>query len=224
MSESIPVVICPHRIEINSVFEDIKNTIFPDNADGDLFQWLSEVDLAGIGSIDYVLVRTDNKKKIKDFCCIELQTNGTTGTPWEAVEDIRKHGKYKKMSYKYGLNLANQYQKTMMQQVFKKGRIIEKWQKHLIFVLQDIGIRYLEKSDASDTSGLKHNATCHIDPTRYIHLEQFSMWWSENMWIPKITDVYSTDMKGVERLLGGQSEKPVIPLEKFIELIHTKLI
>ena len=42
MSESIPVVICPHRIEINSVFEDIKNTIFPDNADGDLFQWLSE--------------------------------------------------------------------------------------------------------------------------------------------------------------------------------------
>ena len=49
------------------------------------------------------------------------------------------------------------------------------------------------------------------------------MWW-KNMWIPKITDVYSTDMKGVERLLGGQSEKPVIPLEKFIELIHTKLI
>ena len=36
--------------------------------------------------------------------------------------------------------------KTMMQQVYKKGQVIETWNKKIVFVIQDVALEYLENA------------------------------------------------------------------------------
>jgi len=115
-------------------------------------EWISEVNLGSGGYVDYVAITKDKQGNITDFLCVEIQAAGTTGSPYPAVSDIIQHGKYTKKSYNFGINWANQYSKTMMQQVYKKGKIISHWKRKIVFVVQDIGIDYLKNH--CDTSRL----------------------------------------------------------------------
>ncbi len=58
---------------------------------------------------------------------------------------MSKYGHYKN-AYTYGLNWANEFMKTMMQQVYKKGQVIETWNKKIVFVIQDVALEYLENA------------------------------------------------------------------------------
>ena len=131
-----PCVVCPHRLDAGGLMQNLKHMVFG----GRPVKVVDEVDMNG-GKFDHVLIHCGPKDTIKDFCCVEFQTSGTTGTPWNAVVDIKSRGRYTKDAYPYDFNHANQYQKTMMQQVFKKGRVTETWKKHLLILLQDTGLK-----------------------------------------------------------------------------------
>ena len=213
----VPSVTCPHRLEVPSVFRTIKQIAFGDEQ----VSLIREANM-GIGSFDYVLVLCDGSE-IRDFCCVEVQTNSTIGTPWIAVQDIKERGRYSRNAYPYNFNWAHQYQKTMMQQIYKKGRVIDKWKKHLIVVLQDVGLEYLKRSETSDMSGLIENPDMKlIDSKRRIHFATFEMRWAVDHWIPSITRLYDASVRDVANMMGTNWEGDA-GLSDFIKRLQTKL-
>ena len=85
-----------------------------------------------------------------------------------------------------------------MQQAYKKGKIIKHWNRKIIFVIQDVGMNYIQKS--SNTTGLeKYNAKLPID------FCTFELIWNETLisWKLKFKEIYSTDIEGINLMLGG---------------------
>jgi hypothetical protein len=79
------VIICPHRLlERKQIFADCLH-LLTSHQPGNELHLVPEVAIPG-GSVDYFLVSTDAKRKVKDFVGIELQTMDTTGTVWPERE------------------------------------------------------------------------------------------------------------------------------------------
>lgn len=182
-----------------------------------VIEWVSEVSLGAAGSVDYVAVKLDaSGTSVEDFLCVEFQAAGTTGTPWLAVLDFKDSRSFSKSSYKYGINWANEFVKTMMQQVYKKGRVIQSWNRKIIFVVQDVAIEYLRS--AVDTSGLR--GARDDDP---IHFLTFGMDWQNGVgWKLTHNGSYSTDLAGVNRILGGAMAEDFPTEETFKSHIYSK--
>ncbi|MCU0447901.1 MAG: hypothetical protein MUE85_23625 [Microscillaceae bacterium] len=158
LPSSVPVIICPHRFETDYIFQTLQELYFSESND---IKWAREVSIGVGGSVDFVAVKLVNGEII-DFLPIEWQAAGTTGTPWDAILEFKQNRTFSKEAYPFGINWANEFVKTMMQQVYKKGKIIESWQRKIVFVIQDVGLAYLRS--ACDTSGLKaRNQTDPID-------------------------------------------------------------
>ena len=216
----IPNIICPQRLLDDKIFKDLKNIIFPKNRN---IRRIQEVSI-GDGKIDYVFVKCGKNKKVNDFCCVEFQTGDTTGSVWDAIIHMKKSWKYEKNNYKYGFNWAHQYQKTMMQQILKKGLIIEKWKKHLLIYFQDVGMRYLSNSPSSDINELKLNKSMKITSNKYyIHFVIFKMEWKRTKWVPTIDKLYDTTASNIINLLGAPKNKNKKTVSKFIDHIQDKL-
>lgn len=220
----IPVVICPQRFRVKYVFDLIVEKYFGSISDEYIIQWASEVSLGNTGgSVDFVAIKRKKfgeiLSNIEDFICVEFQANGTTGTPWKAIQELKNGGKFLSDSYPYGLNWAMEYPKTMMQQAYKKGLIIQQWNKKLVFILQNSGMDYLHS--ICDTSGL-HNSL-DSDP---IHFMTFKMEWnsSDNEWQLKYDNDFSTDTEGIRKILAGDIQDNHLTIEKFIENIERKII
>ncbi|MCS6987889.1 MAG: NotI family restriction endonuclease [Chloroherpetonaceae bacterium] len=211
--EYLPVIVCPHRFNVPAVFNEIQEQYLKE---WDNIEWVTEVSIGVGGSIDFVAVnRSKEDAKIKDFLCVEFQAAGTTGTPWQAVLDFKRDRRFSTDNYKYGINWANEFVKTMMQQVFKKGKIIQHWRRKIIFVIQDIGLEYIRT--ATDASGLR--PANDDDP---IHFCAFGLAWSDNGWIFRPVERVSTDIDGVSRILGGALSEEYPSVEKFIANIERK--
>ncbi len=203
-----PVIICPFRFLDEVVYNSIHDRFFPD---WDNTRWIKEVTMGVSGNIDYVAVKTnDDGSQVEDFFCIELQANGTTGSPYPYVQDLLRLGRYAG-NYTFGLNWANEFMKTMMQQVYKKGQVVVHWNRKIVFVIQDVALQYLESS--VDTSGLRNNME---DP---IHFMTYSLRWNEadnkfemyhDRWV-------STDLDGVNRILAGANAEEYLTAENFLE-------
>ncbi len=212
--EHLPVVICPHRFNTPEIFKTIQIEYLSlwENID-----WVTEVSIGVGGSVDYVAVDRDkNTGKVKDFLCVEFQAAGTTGTPWQAVLEFKKNRKFSTDSYNYGINWANEFVKTMMQQVLKKGKIVEYWQHKIIFVIQDIGLQYIKT--ATDASALR--VANDKDP---IHFCTFGLEWTSNKWAFNFVEKVSTNTDGINKILGGTLADRYPSVEKFIENIERKV-
>ncbi len=216
----VPVIICPHRFEISVVKKTIKENYFPDANENDIL-WVPEVHLnQTAGFFDYVAAlvdRTNEPAKVIDFVCVELQAAGTTGTPWDAFQEHKKNGKFSKDTYNFGINWANEFAKTMMQQAYKKGLIVSRWKKKLVFVIQDIGLRYLEQN--YDVSGLHEPKE-----TDYIDFCTLDMVWNDNnnAWELKFARLVSTNEDGVRKMLGGVNEEDYPTVQQLIKRISEK--
>lgn len=143
-----PVIICPMRFREDAMFETIRLKYLSDWKN---VKWIPEVSIGVGGNVDYVAVETDKKGRITDFLCVEIQAAGTTGSPYYWIENLRKTGRLTKpVKHNYGINWANEFTKTMMQQAYKKGKIAEHWGRKIVFVIQDVALEYLrKKSDCS---------------------------------------------------------------------------
>lgn len=209
-----PVIICPHRFNTSVIFDTVQKEYL---SQWDNIEWVKEVSIGVGGSVDYVAINRDTQiEKIKDFLCVEFQAAGTTGTPWAAVLDFKKNRSFSKESYPYGINWANEFIKTMMQQVFKKGKIIEFWRHKIIFVIQDVGMDYIKS--ATDASGLRPANS--DDP---IHFCTFKLNWTDDKWIFQFVEKVSTNLDGINKILGGALPDEYPSVEKFIENIKRKL-
>lgn len=216
----IPVIICPHRFELSVVKKIIMDNYFP-NADEDDVLWIPEFHVTQtIGFFDYVAAlvdRTSDPVRVIDFVCVELQAAGTTGTPWDAFQEHKKNGRFSKNTYDFGINWANEFAKTMMQQAYKKGLIVSQWKKKLVFIIQDIGLKYLEQN--YDTAGLRepNNAD-------YIDFCTVEMVWNdnENAWKLQFVRRVSTNEEGVRKMLGGGNEADFPSVDQFSRRIADK--
>ena len=216
-----PVVICPHRFNTAEVFDGIANHYFPSDANS-FTQWVPEVSIGLGGSIDYVLAKCNraNPTVIEDFVCVEFQAAGTTGTPWQAVLDFRQNRQIGGRNYKYGINWANEFAKTMMQQVYKKGMIVTSWNKRIVFVLQDVGMDYL-RAGSYDITGLRQPPT----PQDAIHFYTLRMNWDgrSRQWRLAPAGIYGSDLEGIRKILSGSASDEYITLAGFFANIRRRL-
>ena len=208
-----PVIICPQRFKEDSMFESIRQIYL---SGWQNVKWIPEVNIGVGGSIDYVAVEVDKKDNVKDFLCVELQAAGTTGSPYPAVKEIKTSGYFESTSYNYGINWANEFSKTMMQQAYKKGKILESWGRKIVFVVQDIAIEYLKS--ATDCSLLtEKNTELPVD------FCTFKMIWTPcKNWNLASDKIYSTSIEGVNLMLGGASINDYLTENEFIENIIKK--
>jgi len=95
---------------------------------------------------------------------------------------------------------------------------LEHWGRKLIFIVQDVALRYLEKS--YDTSGL-HPA----DPQDSLYFYGLSMIWDEasQQWQQHFARRLGTNTEGVRRLLGGLNQERYPDEANFKHSLLTKL-
>lgn len=213
-SECTPVIVCPFRfLEDDIVFNSVKKRFF--NAWKSV-KWVKEVNMGVSGNVDYVAAKIDpDSNKVTDFFCVEFQANGTTGSPYPYIKDLFKYGKYKD-SYTYGLNWANEFMKTMMQQVYKKGNVVKTWNKKIVFVIQDVALKYLREN--VDTSDLRQKED------DIIHFLTFKEVWDDkcNKFTLKEDEWVSTDLEGINKILAGANEKDYLTKEDFLKNVIAK--
>ncbi|MDR2169689.1 MAG: hypothetical protein LBP59_06070 [Planctomycetaceae bacterium] len=209
-----PVIICPQRFKENIMFDTIRKKYLSCWTN---IEWISEVNIGVGGSVDYVAITKDKNNKIIDFFCLELQAAGTTGSPYPAIVDIRETGKFQRDSYNFGINWANEFSKTMMQQAYKKGKIVNHWGRKIVFVLQDVGLKYIHS--ACDTSKLQQN-------TKEMPVDfcTFKMIWDTNQdkWTLSFDTIVSTDIDVINLMLGGAKVDMYLTEEEFITNIIKK--
>ena len=203
-----PVIICPQRFKESIMFDTIRKNYLSHWTN---IEWITEVNIGVGGSVDYVAITRDKNNKIIDFFCVELQAAGTTGSPYPAITDICETGKFQRNSYKFGINWANEFSKTMMQQAYKKGKIVNHWGRKIVFVLQDCGLKYIKT--ACDTSRLKSS-----DNKMPIDFCTFSLVWDDiqNIWKLCFSSIESTDIEGINLMLGGATVEEYLTEEEFI--------
>ena len=211
-AEFSPVIICPHRFREESVLADIAAHYFPQ---AQSLVWVKEVSMEAGGSVDYVGFISDGNGGVEDFLCVEFQAAGTTGTPWDGIVALRE-GRPLEKSYNYGINWANEFLKTMMQQAFKKGKIVDSWGRKIVFVMQDIGLEYIRS--AVDDSDLR--AARDEDP---VHFCTFAMKWEgRGGWRLRHAERVSTDIAGIVKILGGANLRDCPSVEAFKRNIWRK--
>lgn len=207
-----PVIICPQRFKEDILFETIRTKYLSGWSN---VKWVQEVSIGVGGNVDFVAVETDGKEKIKDFLCVEIQAGGTTGSPYPYVEELREKGHFSGKNHLYGINWANEFSKTMMQQAYKKGKIVAHWKRKIVFVVQDVAMKYL--ANAVDCSGLVD-----FKPDFPVDFCSFSLERDASLWKLKFQNVRSTTMAGINRMLGGTAVDDYPSEEEFKQNILRK--
>lgn len=207
-----PVIICPQRFREDTMFETIREKYL---ATWENIKWVKEVRIGVGGNVDYVAVNIGKDGEIQDFLCVEIQAGGTTGTLYPYLEDFKKYGHFSDTNYTFGINWANEFSKTMMQQAYKKGKIIEHWKRKIVFVLQDVAMEYLHK--ATDCSMLVPS-----DEKLPVDFCTFSLSFQKTKWIMSFDKIYSTSIDGINKTLGGAPVDEYPSENDFIQNIRRK--
>lgn len=211
-----PIIICPQRFKEETVFESIRLHYLKNWSN---VKWVSEVKLGIAGSVDYVAIELDSNKTIKNFQCVEFQTAGTTGSPYPYIKDLQQYGDFHHAHHTYGINWANEFVKTMMQQAYKKGKIMEFWKRKIIFVLQDAAWEYISSStDCSQVVGFNWD-----NPVDFC---TFSLRYknNNNLWKLEFNNIYSTTINGVSTIIGGAKVDEYPTENEFKDYILKKAI
>lgn len=209
-----PVIVCPQRFKEDILFDTLRKKYLNSWKN---VKWVQEVNIGSGGSVDYVAVELDAHSIVKDFLCVEIQAAGTTGSPYPYVKELIENGRFSGIRHSYGINWANEFSKTMMQQAFKKGKIVESWKRKIVFVVQDVAMEYL--SMATDCSLLTPP-----DPHSPVDFCSFSLVSSStgNNWKLKFDQIKSTSIEGISQMLGGANVNEYPTENEFVRYIMRK--
>ena len=207
-----PVIICPQRFKEESMFETIRQKYLSHWKN---VKWIQEVNIGVGGNVDYVAVEVDKFDIVQDFLCVEIQAAGTTGTPYPYVKELLEYGHYTGRNYTYGINWANEFAKTMMQQAYKKGKIVEYWNRKIVFVVQNLAMEYLQAT--SDCSKLEN-----YNPEYPVDLCSFGLHWNGSKWTLSFDNIKSTTIDGINRIIGGANINEYPTEEEFMKNIIKK--
>lgn len=178
-------------------------------------KWIQEVNIGVGGNVDYVAVEVDEYDVVKDFLCVEIQAAGTTGTPYPYVQELLEKGRYSGKTHTYGINWANEFTKTMMQQAYKKGKIVEYWKCKIVFVVQNLAMDYIQAT--SDCSKLEDS-----NPDFPVDFCSFGLRWKDNKWELEFDNIKSTTIEGINRIIGGAKVDEYPTEKEFIRNIIKK--
>ena len=106
----------------------------------------------------------------------------------------------------------------MMQQVYKKGMVMESWGKKIVFVIQDVGLAYIQSAtDARDLHEARDNDA--------IHFCTFRIMWdkSSKAWQLEFDKRMRTDIEGIRKILGGAPEDEFPTISEFKNNISRRL-
>jgi hypothetical protein len=215
-----PIIICPLRLlERRQIFTDCLH-LLTGHEPGNELHVVSEISVPG-GSIDYVLASARDGK-VRDFVAIELQTLDTTGTVWperqrflieKGMRDMVSSDAEDRRSY--GMNWK-MTAKTILVQLHHKIQTFEGVSKHLVLVLQDRLLEYMEREF---TFG--HLSAARTSDPMHFHSYAMRNTRPSGHRIDLVKRL-STDTKGIATCLGLQSEARV-ELEVIVRVIEQKL-
>ena len=215
---AIPTLICPFRLlERSQIFTDCIHLLTL-HEPGNELRIVGELAVPG-GSIDYCLVSVRGGE-VKDFVGIELQTMDTTGTVWpERQRFLQQHGVAVKpedvaSGKVFGMNWK-MTAKTILVQLNHKIETFDHLGKHLVLVLQDRLLAYMQRKFAFD----------HIEGVRggdAMHLHAYQLCEERDAYRLRLTERLSTDAAGVAACLGLQVDAKV-ELTAILQRIEAKL-
>lgn len=141
--EPHPHVICPVRfVQNHQIFWDA-NRLF-ETKEGTETIIIPEATLP-MGRIDYILAQYDpSMRQVVDFNILEVMACSTTrtGDVLRSLHDILE-GSQIQRTLKYGINFR-QVISRMMVQILAKAFACEKWNKRMIWAVQDVLFRYMQ--------------------------------------------------------------------------------
>jgi len=214
-----PIAICPYRLlERRQVFTDCLHLLSL-HEPGNELHILPEISIPG-GSVDY-FVASVRGSKVKDFVGIELQTLDTTGTVWPARQKYLSQAGVTPISeppveYKtYGMNWK-MTAKTILIQLHHKVETLEAIDKHLVLVIQDFLLQYLQ-----DQFQFAHVTSARLGDSMHIHAYQMAEQGHGGHRLQLATRL-STDSSGIATCLGLQAETKV-ELQKIVEQLEAKI-
>lgn len=211
------IIICPHRLlEKQKIFFDSLHLLSL-HEPGNELHVVSEIAIPG-GSVDYFLVSA-NDNKVKDFVGIELQTLDTTGTVWPERQrfidtiglPVNQSDKESKKTF--GINWK-MTAKTILVQLHHKIQTFENLNKHLVLVLQDCLLDYMEKEFV-----FEHIKNAKIGDAMHFHSYELSENPKPSI---KLDRRLSTDTVGIAKCIGLQAEAN-IKLEEIIKILENKI-
>ena len=211
------IIICPHRmLEKQKIFFDCLH-LLTTHEPGNELHVVSEISIPG-GSVDYFLVSA-NDNKIEDFIGIEIQTLDTTGTVWPERQRFLdknrlKVNKLDKKSKKtFGINWK-MTAKTILVQLHHKIQTFENLNKHLVLVLQDCLLDYMENEFV-----FGHIKTPKIGDSMHFH--SYKLLGSETPVI-KLNKRISTNREGIAKCIGLKAEAN-IKIEELMKILENKI-
>jgi hypothetical protein len=212
------IIICPFRLlERSQIFIDCIHLLTL-HQPGNELRIIPEIAVPG-GSIDYCLASVRSGKVI-DFTGIELQTLDTTGTVWpERQRFLQRHGISVRdvdvVSRKgFGMNWKMTAKTTLMQ-LHHKIHTFEHLSKHLVLVIQDCLIDYMQREFSFE----------HIQDARLgdpMHFHSYELLAEASGYRIQLTERWSTDSNGIAQCLGLQTS-PRVELEAMLRQIEEKL-
>ncbi len=217
---SIPVIICPHRLlERKQIFIDCLH-LLTNHEPGNELHVVPEISIPG-GNVDYFLVSALNNK-VKDFVGIELQTLDTTGTVWPERQRLLEElgvpteDSQSQSRKTFGINWK-MTAKTILIQLHHKIETFESINKKLVLVIQDCFLDYIQREFSF--SHVSHQAQ--LGDSMHIHAYQMSEQTDQSFRLA-LSSRLSTDVEGIARCLGLQAEANV-ELEQIVKALESKL-
>lgn len=214
-----PIIICPFRLlERRQIFTDCLHLLSV-HEPGNELHIIPEISIPG-GSVDYFLASVKNDK-VRDFVGIELQTLDTTGTVWpERQRFIKSLGlpavKEDLASYKtFGMNWK-MTAKTILIQLHHKIQTFEHINKHLVLVVQDHLLSYLQKEFQ-----FSHMKDARVGDPMHIHSYVMKKM-KGRAYRLDLSSRLSTDTEGIALSLGLQAEANM-ELETVIKQLESKI-
>ena len=214
----IPVMICPNRLLArNQVFLDCIHLLTL-HEPGNELHIISEVTIPG-GVVDFFLLSARNNRVI-DFVAIELQTLDTTGTVWPARQHFL-HSQSVKNEFNaadkrsFGMNWK-MTAKTILVQLNHKIRTLENLNKHLVLVLQDHLLAYMQEEFAFD-----HIGQARLGDSAHFHTYNFVNNGTAPLKI-ELTNRLSTNADGIAKSLDLRSD-PNLELDTIIARLEAKM-
>ena len=212
------IIICPHRLlQRNQIFFDCIHLLAL-HQPGNELHVIPEVGIPG-GNVDYFLVSTDEKRKINDFVGIELQTMDTTGTVWPerqlCLYELGLIPEEPQVDKLFGMNWK-MTAKTILVQLHHKIQTFQSLNKHLVLVVQDPLLRYIEKEFS-----FEH---IHKNPLLgdSMHFHSYNLMELDNRYKLKLESRFSTDSEGISRLLELKANANV-ELEEILSILQSKI-
>lgn len=213
------ILICPFRLlERNQIFLDCIHLLSMHEPGNELHA-ISEVSVPG-GSVDYFLVSVRNEV-IRDFVGLELQTMDTTGSVWPArqqfllSESVIDENDESNHSQRYGMNWK-MTAKTILIQLHHKIRTFEAVSKHLVLVIQDHLLEYLQSNFSFDHV----SSVSRAGDSMQFHVYEMTKYRAD--FRLSLTSRKSTNSEGLAFCLGLKAQSTVA-LDEIIMSLENKI-